>query len=104
MSEPRLTEQAEADLDEAWAYLATKNRRAADRLIDAIWDAARRHARFPESGRSREEYAANLRSFVVSPFVVFYRPVEDTIEVIRVLHGRRDIRRIMRKNRDDPTP
>jgi toxin ParE1/3/4 len=42
-------------------------------------------------GRARTELAANLRSFVVLPFVVFYRPCEDTIEVIRVLHGSRDI-------------
>jgi toxin ParE1/3/4 len=97
MSEPRLTDQAEADLDQAWAFLAGKNRRAADRLIDCIWAAARLHTQFPESGRNREEFAPNLRSFVVPPFVVFYRPVEDTIEVIRVLHGRRDLRRIMRK-------
>jgi plasmid stabilization system protein ParE len=27
----------------------------------------------------------------VSPYVVFYRPIEDTIEVLRILHGARDI-------------
>jgi toxin ParE1/3/4 len=36
-----------------------------------------------------------LRSFPVHPYVVFYRPQVDTILVVRILHGRRDIERIM---------
>jgi toxin ParE1/3/4 len=42
-------------------------------------------------GQSRDELRPGLRCFVVSPYVVFYRPIEDTIEVLRVLHGARDI-------------
>src|ERR1051326_8455513 len=45
MSEPKLTDQAEPDLDKAWTFLAVQNRRAADRLIDAIWKAARRQSK-----------------------------------------------------------
>ena len=93
---PIIAEQAQADLDEAWDYLAQKSPAAADRLIDRFVAAARVHARFPESGRSREELRPGLRSFVVKPYVAFYRPVEGTIEVLRVLHGRRDIRHIVK--------
>ncbi len=95
MSDPRISDQAMADLDEAWAYIARNNPKAADRLVDAVLAAARRHVQFPESGRSRDDISPGLRTFVVKPYVVFYRPIEDTIEVVRVLHGRRDIRRIM---------
>ena len=42
-------------------------------------------------GQSRDELRPGLRCFVVSPYVVFYRPEQDTIEVLRVLHGARDI-------------
>lgn len=38
MIEPRLTEQAEADLDDLWAYIAANNPAAADRLVDAVLD------------------------------------------------------------------
>jgi plasmid stabilization system protein ParE len=31
MSEPRITEQAEADLDELWDYIAQRNEAVADR-------------------------------------------------------------------------
>ena len=89
MKQPELT-------DEAWDYIARNNPAAADRLIDAIHKAAPcQHVRFPESGRARREFGADVRSFVVSPYVIFYRPTEGTIQVLRVLHGRRDIGRIM---------
>lgn len=42
-------------------------------------------------GRQRPELAAGLRSFPESSYVIFYRPIEDGIELIRVLHRARDI-------------
>jgi len=99
MIEPIITEQAQADLDEAWDYLAERSSSSADKLIDRFVAAARVHARFPESGKSREELKPGLRSFVVHPFVAFYRPAEGTIEVLRFLHGKRDIRRLMEGDR-----
>ncbi len=40
---------------------------------------------------------------MVLPYVVFYRPAEDTIEVVRVLHGSRDIDTIMKAEPDAGT-
>jgi toxin ParE1/3/4 len=42
-------------------------------------------------GRHREELAAELRSFLVDNFVIFYRPMDGGIEVVRILHGARDL-------------
>jgi toxin ParE1/3/4 len=95
MSEPRLSRQAEADLDELWLYIAAHNPDAADRMVDAVLEGSRMHVRFPGMGQSRDELRPGLRCFVVSPYVVFYRPVEDTIEVLRILHGARDIGSIL---------
>ena len=39
----------------------------------------------------REELHPGLRSFLHEEFVVFYLTVEDGIDVVRVLHGRRDL-------------
>jgi len=41
--------------------------------------------------RCRDELAPGLRSLPVGNYVVFYRGREGGIEVIRVLHGARDI-------------
>jgi toxin ParE1/3/4 len=60
-------------------------------MVDAVLEASRMHVRFPNMGQNRDDLRPGIRCFVVSPFVVFYRPVEDTIEVLRILHGARDI-------------
>jgi len=42
-------------------------------------------------GRSRFDLSPELRGFPVGSHLIFYRPAVDGIEVIRVLHGARDI-------------
>ena len=49
------------------------------------------------TGRSRDDLIPGFRSFSVSDFVAVFRPVDDTIEVLRFLHGSRDIPRIIRE-------
>jgi toxin ParE1/3/4 len=94
MSEPRLTDRAEADLEELWAYIAADKVDAADRIVDAILETSRMHVRFPGMCRRRDDLMPSLRCFIVSLYVVFYRPIEDTIEVLRILQGARDIREL----------
>ncbi len=60
-------------------------------MVDAVLEGARMHVRFPNMGQTRNELRPGLRCFVVSPFIVFNRPVEDTIEVLRIVHGARDV-------------
>ena len=91
MNPPKLTEQAEVDLDDLWSRIAADNPAEADRLVDAILEASRRHVRFPGMGQRRDELRPGVRCFVVSPYVVFDRALDETIEVVRVLHGARDI-------------
>jgi toxin ParE1/3/4 len=96
MSEPILTDQAKADLEDIWVSIAEgRDERTAERVTARILSGCRTRARFPESGRLREELAPGLRSFVVKPYVVFYRPEAGTILVVRVVHGRRDIEQLL---------
>jgi toxin ParE1/3/4 len=101
MSDPRITERAQADLDDLWDHLAERNEAAADRLVDEILERSRFHVRFPKTGRSRADIAPSVRSFVVRPYVIFFRAVDDTIEILRVLHGSRDIDSIMKSEELD---
>src|ERR1700674_5084898 len=96
MKEPRITDQAQTDLDEAWDYLSQRNIQTADRILDRILTQARLHAKFPLMGRPRDDLVSGLRSFSIPPYVVFYRPAHGTIEVLRVLYGSRDVDAIMR--------
>ena len=42
-------------------------------------------------GRAREELAADLRSFPFGRYVIFYAPVDEGIDVVRVVHSARDV-------------
>ena len=42
-------------------------------------------------GRARVELGADLRSFPFGRYVIFYAPIDDGIDVVRVLHSARDI-------------
>jgi toxin ParE1/3/4 len=88
------TVRAEADLDEIWFYIAVDTVAAADNLLDDIDKSCRLLAMEPNAGRLRPELAPHLRSFPVGRYVLFYRPQDDGIEVVRVLHSARDIESI----------
>jgi toxin ParE1/3/4 len=45
-------------------------------------------------GRAREELLPGIRSFPFERYVVFYRVVKKTVEIVRLLHGARDIENI----------
>jgi toxin ParE1/3/4 len=88
------TPEVEADLVEIALYISRDNPKAADRLLDQFEDCFRRLVKFPGLGRARDELGEGLRSFPVGQYLVFYLPKPDGIELIRVLHGARDLRRI----------
>jgi toxin ParE1/3/4 len=79
------------DLTEIWSYIAADSVTSADRLAAEIDKAFKLLARRPGLGRARPELYPDLRSFVVRKYVVFYLPLTNGIDVIRVLHGARDI-------------
>ena len=93
------TPEAELDLIEIAAYIEADNAAAAERLLDKLDEKCRLLSEFLGLGRSREELAESLRSFPVGNYVIFYLPFTDGINVIRVLHGARDIRRMMFRRR-----
>jgi toxin ParE1/3/4 len=51
-------------------------------------------------GRSRPELATDLRSFPVGHYVIFDVPLPKGVEIVRVLHGSRDIESILQDNED----
>ncbi|HEY6467317.1 MAG TPA: type II toxin-antitoxin system RelE/ParE family toxin [Candidatus Acidoferrales bacterium] len=79
------------DLAEIWSYVAEDSMINADRLAARIDKAFTLLARRPGLGRPRPELYPNLRSFVIRKYVVFYLAITHGIDVIRVLHGSRDI-------------
>jgi len=80
-----------ADLAEIWAYIAEDSTRHANAFAARLDQEFRMLARQPNIGRERPELLAGLRSIPVERYVVFYIPTSRAIEVVRVLHGARDL-------------
>lgn len=79
------------DFAEIWSYIAEDSEKHADRFASRLDQALKRLATRPAIGRARPELYPDLRSFVFGKYVVFYIPLTDGIDVIRVLHGARDV-------------
>lgn len=84
--------RARQDLAEILEYIARDKPLAAENWVITIEERCRLIASTPEFGEKRPEYGPEIRSSVVGRYVIFYRPVEDGIEVVRVITGDRDIR------------
>ena len=90
----KVTAVAKEDLREIWAYVAVHNTEAASKLIKEITGKFALLRDHPQMGREQSKLMINLRSFVVKSYFIFYQPFEDGIEILRVLHGSRDIESI----------
>jgi len=92
---------ARADLSEIWDYYAGRaGRHRADNIIREISDALRVIEDHPFAGRARDEVRSGLRSITARPYVIFYRMRDDVAEIVRILHGKRDLDRLLT---EDPT-
>jgi toxin ParE1/3/4 len=93
---PRLVRAAlaRADLQEIWSYVAEDDLRAADALIDRLDRAAQMLAERPFIGRLRPDIHADVRGFSVGRYLLIYRPIKGGVEIVRVVHGARDLARL----------
>lgn len=82
---------AEVDILEIWGYIAEDSVAAADRWVDKLDEKFALWATQPMMGRARDELSPGIRSLAFGRYVVFFQPVPDGIDVVRVLHGSRDI-------------
>ena len=85
------TPRARQDLLEIWLYVADDKPSAADKLLDRFESVLRTLRDNPQLGRARPELADALRSMAVGRYILFYRPVSNGIELVRVRSGYMDI-------------
>ena len=94
---------ADRDLDDQAAYLASQaSLETALRFYDAASTTFARLAGAPGTGErwpTADPRLVGLRVARIEGFdkhLVFYRPASDGIEIVRVLHGARDIESVLR--------
>jgi toxin ParE1/3/4 len=98
----RVLPAADTDLDDQAAYLAREaSLEVALRFYDAAAATCEELARMPGLGERRPTAHPRLEGLRVGRIrgfekhLIFYRPVADGIEIVRVLHGARDIDRLL---------
>ncbi|HRK32121.1 MAG TPA: type II toxin-antitoxin system RelE/ParE family toxin, partial [Tepidisphaeraceae bacterium] len=89
------------DLLQHFVYIGERNSDAAERFLRAAREAVQDIARMPTAGGLKSFHhpeLAGIRSLPIDGFknyLIFYRETKDGIEVLRVLHGARDIERVL---------
>ena len=87
----RFSDQAENDLDEIWDYAAEHSFQTADQRVKRILSVCFSFIETPELGRHREEFRKGMRSFAVGNYIIFYRAWSERIDILRIIHGARDL-------------
>ena len=90
MRQPEFTDEAVKDLNDIHDHIGRDSPSAAGHFIQMVEERCDTLAENPSMGRSRPEYGRDIRSFPVGNYVVFYRPTEEGVDVVRVVHGARD--------------
>ncbi len=92
MTPVRISADAEADLDAIWLYIANDSPLSADRFLERlVTTLTTTLSTLPLAGRTRDEFEAGLRSFPVENYIAFYRVRKSTVEIVRIIHGARDL-------------
>ena len=88
---------ARKDLDEISDYIAERNLNAADQLYADIQDAIELLRSVPGIGHQRPELTdRSFRCHNVGAYVIIYRYDDKSFTVLRVVHGRRDFKKLLR--------
>jgi plasmid stabilization system protein ParE len=96
-----LTPLAKADIFNIWTYIADHSQDAADRVEQAIFDACAVLAEAPMRGHSHPNLTARpLRFWTLSRYpnyVIVYQPEKAPLQIVAVVHGKRNIQRVLKQ-------
>lgn len=102
MAQYLINKLASQDLNEIADYFAVNNVRAGEKFFNAFNRKSKQLVGFPNSGKSYDYIYSGLKGVPLSSYIIFYRVLEDGIEILRVISGRRDLLAVFQENlRDD---
>ena len=90
---PFLSNEAISDLEEIWAYIAADSIRSADGFIDQLYTKCVEIAELNGIGRKRDDLFPGLLSLAYKKYVIFFFRTTERVEIIRVLHGSKDLQK-----------
>lgn len=90
----RRSAQSLDDLLAIWTYLADRDEQAADRLVDAVEVRLTKLEQHPRTGSPRPRLGRDVRSVAIGRYLLLCRPIEEGVQLLRILHGARDLSRV----------
>ena len=99
MDSYQLTEDAILDIDAIWLYLLEKEgEETADRIATDLFKGFYKLADIPNRGHRRADLTSRKVLFYrVFSYLVIYDPASKPLQILGVLHGKRNVSRILRQ-------
>ena len=91
MLELVISDDAEQDLIDIWKYIAEDSPVNAVRFLRKLSDKYHWPTEHSEAGINRDDLLPNLCGFPFAKYMLYYRVTDNTLELVRVLHGSRDL-------------
>jgi toxin ParE1/3/4 len=92
-----LARRALADLQDIWEYISENSFEAADRVLEEFYQTFERLAETPQMGHKRPDLTPrDVLFWPVHSYLVIYKDSKP-LRIIRVVHGRRDVKRLLNK-------
>lgn len=86
-----ISPQAREDLFDIWFYIAEDSTINADRFTAKIVKKYEWLTENSEAGVKCDDLLPGLRSFPYAKYMLYYRVKNNTLELVRILHGSRDL-------------
>ncbi|MEX2138399.1 MAG: type II toxin-antitoxin system RelE/ParE family toxin [Pirellulales bacterium] len=91
MSRYEIDRDARDDLHAIYEYIARDSRQNARKMISQLRARFRMLAKNPQMGERRDDLMLGVRCLTLSNYVIFFRETPRGVEIVRVIHGARDI-------------
>lgn len=83
--------RARNDFEDILKYIGKSDPESALEFVNRLESICKRIARLPGLGRKRDDLGPGIRAFPVDRYIIFYKALDFEVEIVRVLHGARDI-------------
>ena len=90
MARPRYSDASKHDLKQIARFIAQDKPIAARQWVAKIREKCRLVARNPDIGDQRSEFGEGIRSTYLGSYVIFFRRIDGSVEIVRVIRGDRD--------------
>lgn len=91
-----LTPLAEQDILNIHSYIAIDNQKKADEFIIRLGSKVKNLEYNPGIGMKCDEIRKGLRRYVYGNYLIFYRIQKRHVEIVRIIHGVRDLEGIFK--------